>query len=184
MRAVAACLVALLVGCAQPVPTPVPTPPSRPEVPEGWQVVTTEAEDVTLVLPEDFAVLNTRGAIGASREEEAGREELIVSVIGPERVEQREAGETLDDWITQGNWLTAGRGEPGAITRREVLLPAGPALEVTAGFKFGEEDRWTMLHIVDTGRGYAVLQFDGGGPAPIEPSAEVRLIRELVTFER
>jgi hypothetical protein len=47
-----------------------------------------------------------------------------------------------------------------------VLLPAGSSLEVTAGYRFGDEDRWTMLHVIDTGQRYAVLQFDGGGPTP------------------
>jgi len=182
MRAASVILLVALTACGESARTPEPTPPVRPAVPDGWRIITTDAGDVTLVVPPDLIVLNTSGSISGSRAAAGGIDELIVSVTGPARVEQRAPGESLPDWVTRGNWLTAGRGEPLALTQREVLLPAGPALEMIAGFRFGNEDRWTILNIIDTGQGYAVLQFDGGGPRPDEPSDEVRLMRELVEF--
>ena len=182
MRAAAFGLMVVLGACGASEPTFEPTAPVRPPVPDGWQLITTDQEDVTLVVPPDLIVLNTSGSINGHREAAAGIDELIVSVTGPARIEQRARGESLADWITRGNWLTAGRGEPVAISQREVLLPAGRALETIAAYRFGTEERWTMLNVIDTGQGYAVLQFDGGGPRPDEPSDEIRLMRELVEF--
>ena len=180
MRAASVILLVALAACGESAHTSEPTPPVRPAVPDGWRIITTDADDVSLVVPPDLIVMNTSGSISGFRDAAAGIDELIVSVTGPARVEQRAPGESLEDWVTRGNWLTAGRGEPVAITQREVLLSAGPALETIAAYRFGNEDRWTMLNVIDTGQGYAVLQFDGGGPMPAEPSDEVRLMRELV----
>ena len=161
---------------------PQPTPAVRPPVPDGWRVVSADRENISLAVPPDLIVTSTSGSIGGYREAAGDLDELIVLVTHPTRVEQRMPGESVTDWVQRGNWLTAGRGEPRIVSQREVLLPARSALEITSAFRFGDEDRWTMLHVIDTGEGYAVLQFDGGGPAPEEPSVEIRSIRELVEF--
>ena len=173
---------ATLLACGAPPLTTQATPAVRPPVPDGWRVIATDRRDVTLPVPPDMVILNTSGSIGGLRGADEERAELIVSATGPGRVDQRQPGESVEDWLTRGNWLTAGRGEPLATTFREVLLPAGSTLEVTAGYRFGDEDRWTMLHVIDTGQGYAVLQFDGGGVAPAAASDEIRMMRELVEF--
>jgi len=183
LPAFAIVMASVLVGCSAPTPTPQATPAVRPPVPDGWRVITSDQQDVTLPVPPDLVILNRSGSIGGLREADGGPEELIVSVTGPGRVDQRQPGESVEDWLTRGNWLTAGRGEPIATTYRELSLPAGSTLEVTAGYRFGDEDRWTMLHVIDTGQGYAVLQFDGGGPKPDMASEEVRLMREMVEFQ-
>jgi hypothetical protein len=175
-------VVVALAACGEAVPTTEPTIPTRPPVPGGWQVVSTDAGDVIMAVAGDVIVANTSGSIGGFRRPAPGVDELIVAVTGPSGVEQREPGELLDDSITRGNWLTGGRGEPLTITRHEVLLPAGPALEVIAAYRFQDKDRWTMLHVIDTGRGYALLQFDGGGPAPETAPDEIQLMRALVEF--
>lgn len=182
MRAASVILLLALAACGEAAPTPEATPPARPPVPDGWRIITTDADDVSLVVPPDLIVANTSGSISGSREPAAGIGELIVSVTGPARVDQRAPGESVADWVTRGNWLTAGRGEPVAVAQREVLLPAGPALEMIAAFRFDNEDRWTVLNVIDTGQGYAVFQIDGRGPRPDQPSEEVRLMRELVEF--
>jgi hypothetical protein len=172
----------MLAACGTLAPNPQPTPPVGPPVPDGWRVVTSDVEDISLTVPRDLIVTSTSGSIGGYREATGERDDLIVLVTHPTRVEQRMPGESVTDWVQRGNWLTAGRGEPRIVAQREVLLPAGSALEITAGFQFGEEDRWTMLHVIDTEEGYAVIQFDGGGTTPEEPSAEIRAIRESVEF--
>jgi hypothetical protein len=173
----------MLTACGAPTPTSQETPAVRPAVPDGWRVITSDREDIILPVPPALVILNTSGSIGGLREADGRHEELIVSATGPRRVDQRQPGESVEDWLTRGNWLTAGRGEPIATTYREVLLPAGSTLEVTAGYRFEDEDRWTMLHVIDTGQGYAVLQFDGGGPKPETAPEEIRLMRELVEYQ-
>jgi hypothetical protein len=177
-------VVAILAGvaaCGGTTPPTEPTVPPRPAVPESWRTITSDREDVTLVVPSDLIVTNTDGAISGFRESRGAAEELIATATGPSRVEQRVPGETVAEWVRRGNLLTAGRGGLGAMAQREVLLPAGSALELSAPWDGGE--RWTILYVVDTGRGYALLHFDGSGPRPDEPPAEVRLMRELVEFD-
>ena len=171
-----------LAACASTAPQPDATVPPRPAVPDLWRTITNEQGEVTLVVPPELVVTNVDGAISGFREPDGEVEELIVTATGPSRVEQRAPAESVADWVTRTNLLTAGRGEPESVTRREVMLPSGAALEMTSAFPFDNEGRWTMLHIIDTGQGYAILQFDGGGPPPDEPSDEVRLMRELVEF--
>jgi hypothetical protein len=172
----------MLTACGTLASSPQPTPALQPPVPDGWRVITADVEDISLAVPPDLIVTSTSGSIAGYREAAGELDELVVLATHPTRVEQRVPGESVTEWVTRGNWLTAGRGEPRIVSQRELLLPAGSALEITAGFQFGDEDRWTMLHIIDTSQGYAVLQFDGGGPAPEAPSAEIRAIRELVEF--
>jgi hypothetical protein len=126
---------------------------------------------------------NTDGAISGFRDPEGAAEGVIVTATGPARVEQRAPGESVGEWVRRRNLLTAGRDGLGAVVQREVLLPAGPALEMSAPWQVDGAERWTILYVIDTGRGYALLQFDGAGPSPVEPPDEVRVMRELVEFE-
>jgi len=178
-------LVAILAGlaaCGGPTPSTEPTVPPRPAVPELWRTVTNDQGDVTLVVPPDLIVANTNGGISGFREPRDGLDELVVTAAGPSRVEQRVPGESVAEWVRRGNLLTAGRGGLGAVAQREVRLPTGSALEMSAPWDAGE--RWTILYVIDTGRGYALLHFDGAGRRPDEPPDEVRLMRELVEFDR
>jgi hypothetical protein len=172
-----------LIGCSgQPSPTSEPTTPSVPAIPDLWRTVTTDDRDLTLVVPPDLIVTNTSGGISGFRDKIGDAPAVIVSAAAPARVNQPAPGESLTDWVRRES-LTAGRGEFDALTQREILLPAGPALEITAGWTLDRQEHWTLLHVIDTGFGFAVLAFDGNGPPPDGPSEEVRLMRELATFE-
>lgn len=171
-----------LAACGLQAPTAEPTAAVRPPIPEGWRLITAERDKLSLAVPADLVVTNTSGSISALRERSEVAPELIVSAIGPGRVDQRLPGESVLDWVVRGNWLTAGRGEQNLTSQREVSLPSGPALEMTSAYGIDGEERWTMLHVIDTGNGYAVIQFDGTGPAPAEPTGEIRLMRELADF--
>lgn len=169
----------VLVACGASVPTPEPTLPPRPAVPHLWRTVASDGGDVQLVVPTDLNVTDTRAAIVGSRDEV-----LIVSAIGPGSLEQPRAGESVADWIERLGFLAGdeANAELGAVTRRELLLPDGPALEVSAGRTTEAGEAWTMVHVFDTGRGLAVLAFSGQGSAPDQPTDEMRIMRELVDF--
>ena len=174
--------VVALVGCSgQPSPTSEPTMPPVPAIPDLWRTVTADDRDLTLVVPPDLVVTNTSGGISGFRDKIGDTPALIVNAAAPERVNQPVSGESLTDWVRRES-LTAGRGELGAIAEREVLLPAGPALEMTGGWMMDGQERWMILYVIDTGRGFAVLAFDGDGPLPDAPTDEVQLMRELVSF--
>jgi hypothetical protein len=182
-RPVGATLVAVvaLIGCGQQSPTPEPTVPPAPAIPDHWRTVRTDAGDMTSVVPPDLIVANTSGGLSGFRDQAGDAPALIVNAAPPSRVNQPSAGESLTDWVRRES-VTAGRGELGAITQREILLPAGPAVEMTAGWILDGQERWMILNVIDTGAGLAVLAFDGDGPPPDQPTEEVRLMRELVTF--
>jgi hypothetical protein len=170
-----------LIGCGQQSPTPEPTAPPVPAIPNLWRTVAADDGDVTLVVPPDLIVTNTSGGVSGFREPAGNASALIVSAVPPARVNQPTAGESIADWVRLES-LTSGRGELGAIEEREVLLPAGPSLEMTGEWMLDGQERWMILYVIDTGRGFAVLAFDGDESPPDAPTEEVRLMRELVTF--
>jgi hypothetical protein len=174
----------ILTACgAVPSETVEPTLPPRPDVPQGWRTITSDEGQLRLVVPPDLVVFHTAGSVHANREN--GDTELImVAAIPPEQLNQPR-GESPAQWANAGGWLTAGQGhvDPADVSARNVLLPAGPAHELTSRWMLGELGRrWTVLYVIQTPNGYGLLQASGAGDPPEVPPRELRLMRELVEF--
>ena len=188
MRATAVGMLLLVTACGGPDVTPEATPeaalPERPAVPVGWRTITTDEGDVELAVPPDLVVIHTAGSIHGFREEDEGIASLAVVAIPASELVQPRGDESVEEWADAGGWLTAGQGQlAGDVRRRDVLLPSGPAIQLTSAYQVGDlGDAWTMLHVVRTPRGYGLLQVSGQGPPPEEPSEEIRSIRDLVRF--
>ena len=172
----------LVGGCGGESSTPEPTLPPRPAVPEGWRTVTTDEGDVVMALPREFVVGSTSGAISGFPELD-GPASTGVIVMGPE-THELEAGQTVDQWIEANNWLTAQRdgARLGPVQRERVLLPAGPALEITASYEADGAAAWSILYVIDTGREPTVARFGGDGAPPDDLPDELALIRDLMAF--
>jgi hypothetical protein len=181
-------LMALLVGCGSPAPSVEPTIPERPAVPDGWREVTSDAGDVRLALPADLDLIFTGSGIMAQREMPDGEGRLEVIAVGPADVlPQPRSGEQVRTWLEQTSWVpVAGEGgitQTADRTEREVLLPAGRALEVamTAGTGSPDEGR-VMVYAIATKGGLAIIRFVGR-PATINAQeGELRLIALLAQF--
>ncbi len=188
MRVGALIVLAGLVACAGPPPTPTTTPepelPLRPAVPPLWRNVRSDAGELQLVVPPDLVVFHTSGSIHAMRDGDA--EVLTVAAVSPGQLVQPRGDQTAAEWADDGGWLTAGQGSVGdaPVRSREVLLPAGPAIELTTAYELGGAGtRWTMLYVIRTANGYGLLQVGGPGQPPDELPDEVRLMRELIAFD-
>ena len=181
-RAAVVGLVTLLVACGTQTPTPEPTLPPRPQAPPPWRTVTSDDGAVHLVVPPDLIVINTDGSIHGYRDEGVT---LSVAAVPASQL-QPPRGETVEEWADEGGWLTAGQGQigNGEVRRRDVLLPAGSAILLTSTYRVVGElgEVWTMLHVIQTKGGHALLQISGQGPPPDEVPEEIRLIRDLVRF--
>ena len=69
------------------------------------------------------------------------------------------------------------------VRSRDLLLPAGPTIELTSTFQLGVQGiHWTMLYVIRTPLGYGLLQVSGPGLPPDQPPEEVELMRQLVEF--
>lgn len=186
-RQILATVLMLLVlgSCGGPTPTPEPALPPRPVVPDGWRTITSDEGDAELAVPPEVVVFHTAGSIHGSRDEGDGVESLTVAAIPAGQLVQPRGNESVEEWADAGGWLTAGQGQigNGEVRRRDLLLPGGAAIQLTSTYRVGElGDVWTMLQVVRTTRGYALLQISGHGTPPEEPPEEIRLIRDLVRF--
>lgn len=188
MRVAALLLIGLIAACAAtPSETPdaseTPLPPA-PDVPPLWRTITSDEGDVRLVVPPDLVVLHTAASVHAYREAADG-EPITVAAIPPRQLNQPRGDESAVEWANAGGWLTAGQGhvDEAEVRSRDVLLPAGPTIELTSSWVLGGQGpHWTMLHLIRTSSGYGLFQVSGPGAIPDEPPEEVRLMRELVDF--
>ncbi len=181
-------LIGLLTGCGSPASSVEPTIPERPAVPDGWREVTSDAGDVRLALPADIDAIFTAAGILAQERAQNGPPEFEVLASGPADVfPQPVSGEQVSNWLAQQYWVpVAGEGgvtQTADRTEREVVLPAGRAVEVadTAMPGLPEEGR-VVVYAIATEGGLAIIRFVGS-PARMEArSDELRLIALLAEF--
>ena len=191
MRAASLLLALVATACGaeapgSPVTAEPPPLPERPAVPAGWRTITSDEGDLSVAVPPDLIVIHTAGSINGFRNEGDGVEtSLTVAAIPPGELLQPRGGQSVEAWADEGGWLTGGQGHigDGEVRRRDVLLPAGPAIELTSTYEVGDLGQvWTQLYVVETPSGHGLLQVSGDGPPADEPPDEVRLMRELVEF--
>jgi hypothetical protein len=193
MRAAALVVLAALTGCAGPsaeASTPEPRLPPRPDVPPGWRAIRSDDGEVRLAVPADLTVIHTSDSIHGFRDlEDAGAlddvEVLTVAAIPPSQLIGPRGGQAAAEWADAGGWLTPGQGSVGDadVKSRDLLLPAGPTIELTSTYLLADRGvHWTMLHVIRTPRGYGLLQVSGPGTPPDQPPEEVELMRQLVGF--
>jgi hypothetical protein len=183
-RTLRAAILVLLTasGCAAAEPTASAPLPERPDVPDGWRIVTSDEGDVSATLPRDFVVVSTAGGITGYPELDASEAETW-TVIGPSTHELR-PNATIDDWVSESNWLTGQREGAvlAAVRRADVLLPAGPAVEFAAAYGVDGHEAWTMVYAIDIGGELSVVRFGGDGLMPDTLPGDLAVIRDLLTF--
>jgi hypothetical protein len=182
------------VGCGAPpvtTPTSEPTAPVRPNVPEGWSIVTSDEGDVEMALPPDFSVVSSAGGILAQPPivEQGGAISMLeVSVQGPALIEQPRGGESVTAWLERA-FLLPRPGE-GGITEvadraeRRMMLPSGRAVEVAVTAQPGTEDESrVVVYAIETSDGIAVLRLIGFPPRRLdERASDLILLVNLVRF--
>jgi hypothetical protein len=189
-----AVLIALmLAACAATEPAPPAadaTPPERPLVPSGWVTITSNAGDAELTSPPDLGRVGPDAPVGVLLQTpmDGGVTPLQVSAYGPSALPDQPAdGESLRSWLERGTWFPGeGRGgitAIGDVSEREVLLPAGRALELAATVQPGtREESRVVAYAIETEAGFAVLQILGEPDALEARADELRLIPLLVRF--
>lgn len=187
-RAHAIVVLALLVGCGSPASSVEPTIPERPALPDGWHELTSDAGDVSLALPPDLGSIFTGSGIMAQGPARNGLPEFEVIAVGPADVSpQPQSGEQVSTWLAKQFWVpVAGEGgvtQTADRTEREVVLPAGRALEVsiTAMPGSAEEGR-VMVYAIATEGGIAIIRFVGSPAVMNSREDEMRLIALLAEF--
>ena len=179
----------LLAGCGSPAASVEPTIPERPAVPDGWREVTSDAGDVRLTLPADLGVIFTGAGVMAQRAMPDDEARLEVLALGPADVfPQPRTGEQVRTWLEQQAWVpVAGEGGVTQVadrTEREVVLPAGRALEVATTVMPGSPDEGRVVaYAIATEGGLAILRFVGRRVAMNAREDELRLIALLAQFE-
>lgn len=184
MRAGAFFALALLAACGDaPVASLEPVVPPRPDPPPTWRMVTSDDGDVRLWVPPDLDGVGVASSVIAQRRGDDA-ELLTVAAIPPGQLVQPR-GEPAVRWANGGGWLSAGQGhvDEAGVRSRDLLLPAGPTVELTSTWTLGDAGpRWTMLHLIRTPNGFGLLQVTGEGSPPDDAPEEVHLMRELVEF--
>lgn len=185
-------LVLVACGTAEPtLPAADTTPPERPPIPAAWVTIESQSGDAELTVPPDLGrgVLDTPVAVLLQAEFDDQVTPLQVSAYGPSSLpdQQPAAGESLRTWLERGSWFP--REEQGGVTEidgvseREVLLPAGRALELAATVQPGTRDESRVVaYAIETATGFAVLQIIGEPDALEARAGELRLIPLLVRF--
>ncbi len=183
----------LLTACGTAGPTPSAaeaTAPGLPVVPAGWVTIASSAGDVALTVPPDLGSFGPNTPVGVRVQAEAGERStpLQVWAHGPSALADQPApGESLRAWLENGTFLPmggdAGATEIGDASEREMLLPAGRALELAVTVQPGSRDASRVIaYAIETADGFAVLQIIGE-PDDIEARAnELSLIPLLVRF--
>ena len=167
---------------------PEPTIPEPPGIPEGWQVVTSEAGDVQIAVPPDLAVLDLSSGILLQGEMVAGSTPIQVFAIGPGDAQVQPAGgESLRAWLRASSWApTEGSGGITGLadeTEREVWLPAGRALEVARTAQPGTPDASrVVVYAIETPEGFGVLQIFGHPDFMEQRRRELSLLPLLISF--
>ena len=178
----------LLVGCGSPAASVEPTIPERPALPDGWHEVTSDGGDVGLALPADVDSMGSLAGIYAQERAQNGPPEFEVVASGPaDVVPQPQSGEQVSTWLARQSWVPrAGEGgvtETADAAQREVVLPAGRALEVSITAMPGSpQEGRVVVYAIATNGGLAILRFVGN-PARMDAEAnELRLIALLAQF--
>ena len=127
-------------------------------MPEAWRTVATDEGDVVMAMPRELVVTGTTGAIVTAPDQEGAAGATEVWAIGPGTLELG-PDQSVDEWIEASNWLTGQREGAvlGPVRRTPVLLPAGPAIEMTAGYTVDGAEAWTILYAIDLRPGLASL---------------------------
>ncbi len=175
-------VVAFLAACA--TASEEPTLPPRPSVPEHWRTITSERDLIDLVVPPDMNIAHVSDLISGSRITDEVADPFLLMATSPLSLAQPTGGESAFEWVERSGALTGHQVDVtiGQVERRELLLPAGPALELTTAYRAGSSDFWTIVTVIDTGSGYALLEFGGHGRPPAEPIEDIGIIQELVLF--
>ncbi len=190
-RGLVAILSLILGACAAPPPsspTPEPTIPTAPAVPDGWQVVTSDAGDVRLAVPPDLVALDRASGILLQGGMHGGTTPVQVWATGPREAPVQPApGETLREWLEVSGWVpkegSGGITEVGDVSEREVWLPAGRALEVAITAQPGTPDASRVVaYAIETSDGFGVLQVLGQPDVMETRRGELSLLPQLVGF--
>lgn len=189
-----ATLIALVLGaCGAPAPSPSGadgTPPERPVAPAGWIVISSHAGDAELTVPPDLGLFGPDTPVGVRVQAPVGERHtpLQTWAHGPSALPaQPDPGESLRSWLERGTWFPSREQGAGAamadFSEREVLLPAGRALELAATVQPGtREASRVVAYAIEAAGGFAVLQVIGE-PEDLEArSEELGLIPLLVRF--
>lgn len=183
----------LLAACGATEPTPLATdatPPQRPKAPDGWVTIGSHTGDAELTVPPDLGRLGPDSPVGVLVQAQVDGQTTPIQVwaTGASALpDQPAAGESVRSWLERGSWFPkAGQGGVTAIddvSERQVLLPAGRALELAATAQPGSSAASRVVAwAIETRAGLAVLQILGE-PAVLEARAdELRLIPLLVRF--
>ena len=182
-------ILGLVAGCGSaPAPSVEPTIPERPALPDGWHEVTSDAGDVRLALPADLDVIFTGSGVMAQRAVPDEEARLEVIAVGPADVfPQPRTGEQVRTWLADHLWVPIA-GEGGVVqladaSEREVVLPAGRALEVaTTAVSGSPDDGRVMVYAIATEGGLAILRFVGRPGTINAREDELRLIALLAQF--
>jgi hypothetical protein len=181
----------ILGACAAPAPaspTPDATIPTAPAVPDGWQVVTSDAGDVRIAAPPDLLVLDQASGILLQGEMVGGTTPIQVWVTSPRGASVQPApGETLRAWLEDSGWApkegSGGITEVSDVSEREVWLPAGRALEVAITAQPGSPDASRVVaYAIETSDGFGVLQVLGQADVVEARRGDLRLVPLLVSF--
>jgi hypothetical protein len=185
IRVRAIVVLGLLVGCGSPESSVEATIPERPAIPDGWHEVTSDAGDVRLALPADVDALSTAGGILAQEPAQNGVPQFEVIASGPADVfPQPRGGEQVSTWLTEQYWVpVAGEGgvtQTADRAEREVVLPAGRALEVALTAMPGSpEESRVVVYAIATEDGLGIIRFVGSPAAMSAREGELRLIALL-----
>ena len=181
-------ILGLLVGCGSPAASVEPTIPERPAVPDGWREVTSDAGDVRLALPADLDVIFAAAGIMAQERAQNGVPGFELLAAGPtDVVPQPRSGEQVSTWLAHQFWVpVAGEGgvtQTADRTEREVVLPAGRALEVAITAMPGSPDEGrVVVYAIATEGGLAIIRFVGSPAAMNARGDELHLIALLAEF--
>ena len=181
-------LIGLLAGCGSPAPSVELTVPQRPAVPAGWHEVTSDAGDVRLALPADVDALSSAPGLLAQEPARNGVPQFEVIASGPADVSpQPRSGEQVSIWLEEQFWVPVA-GESGVTqtadrAEREVILPAGRALEVAITAMPGSPDESrVVVYAIATAGGLAIIRFVGPPARMDARSDELSLIAFLAEF--
>ncbi len=164
------------------------TIPERPALPDRWHEVSSDAGDVRLGLPADVDALSTAGGILAQEPARNGVPQFEVIATGPADVFlQPRSGEQVSTWLAQQSWVPVagerGVTQTGDRTEREVVLPAGRALEVAITAMPGSpEEGRVVVYAIATEAGLAIIRFVGSPARMDARSDELRLVAFLAEF--
>jgi hypothetical protein len=174
----------LLVACAQDS-APLPT---RPPMPDGWIVVTSDERDVRLALPPELQPTFTSGMVLAQEPmTRDGVIELEVSALPPWALpDQPGVGESLVDWLVRQSLVPRDEGlaRVGGTTAGTVALPTGRGAEIRVTASPGTPDEsLAIAYAIPTSTGVAAMRIVGRPERIQERAEDLRLVLLLAEFE-